>query len=129
MAKALVFVNIPNGYELASESMRSPVEGEYYWCPHWGSGPRQAECAYGFDAIILRPAWTWPAWLRAPWIAMEKDGEWVAFNCEPIINVHYWGYSTHHKGQVSQGLHPSLCDFTGPPCTDWRESKRKNPNL
>jgi hypothetical protein len=142
MAKALVEVEIPEGWEAVKYD--HPGLGDYYIhdrlnavarvgypgdmepAQYWT--PTNSE-SLKLPRIILRPAWTWPAWLKAPWIAMEKDGEWIAFNYEPIANAHYWGHSINQKGQCSQGLHPSLCDFTGPPCTNWRESKRKNPNL
>jgi hypothetical protein len=126
MAKALVEVEIQDGYELAEVAMRSPVRGEYYWCPHWDSGPRKAECDYAFDAVILRPAWTWPAWLKAPWIAKDDgDPTWMAFESEPHLRLDagVWWLA------VGYPIYRPLYDFTPPPCTDWKLSKRKNPNL
>jgi hypothetical protein len=81
-----------------------------------GRGPR----------IIVRPAWQWPAWLKAPWIAQDRQGSWLSFNDEPLAS---------ERRDSGWDRNEELClnsphiDFTPPPCTDWRESKRKNPNL
>lgn len=74
--------------------------------------------------VIYRPSWQWPEWLTAEWIARDADGEWWAFNQKPRASCGSW---------ISEGgryflLSKKLVAFTPPPCTDWRQSLRRNPN-
>lgn len=55
-----------------------------------------------------------PEW--AQWAAMDEDGEWWWHNDEPYIDGTAW-------------IPPSFIfeAFYFPPCTNWKESKRKRP--
>lgn len=88
----------------------------------------------GFDTFdmffILRKSWVWPAWLKAPYIAMDDAGDWYAYPSKPVI---YQGiasvWSNQHPQVSAEALtRGKLFDFTPPPCSYWRESLRKNPN-
>jgi hypothetical protein len=125
MAKATVEITIPDGWEYVR--LGRPMTDEHFICDahdtvcHW---PRSEQSTY--PAIILRPAWTWPAWLKAPWIAKDDgDPTWMAFESEPHLRLDagVWWLA------VGYPIYRPLYDFTPPPCTDWKLSKRKNPNL
>jgi hypothetical protein len=73
--------------------------------------------------VTIQHAWTWPPWLKATWIAMDQDGLWCACETEPVQDHALW----MTKGN-SLPLRVGLLDFHPPPCSDWRQSKRKNPN-
>ncbi len=73
--------------------------------------------------LIVCPVWQWPAWLKAEWIAMDSDGRWFAYKREPDTVGGEW-----RSGEFASFLRGDLVDFTPPPCTDWTQSKRRNPN-
>lgn len=130
MAKAMVEVNIPDGFELAEPATRQPKQGEFYLLIDGVA--HQAASTNGVSAPILRPAWTWPAWLKAPWIAMGEGGAWYAFEEEPHVSEVHDCWIGGKGMRIPFSSHASVftfLDFTPPPCTDWRQSKRKNPNL
>lgn len=72
---------------------------------------------------IVRKKWQWPEWLKAEWIAMDKNGKWFAHECEPYETFRDW----NNKGAIYT-LSTSLLAFTPPPCDDWRQSKRRKPH-
>ena len=123
MGKQMVEVDVPDGWEAVE--YRVPVVGETILS---SEDPRTVIPTVGpgyYSArFILRPVWQWPAWLKAPWIAMDPDGLWGSFENEPCIESGSWIC----RGAESY-VFTTLFDFTPPPCTDWRQSKRKNPNL
>ena len=122
MAKQMVEVEVPDGWEVVE--YRRPRMGDHYL--RAGLGIQMAPCDFEYERIIVRKAWQWPAWLKAAWIAMDLDGEWYAWSKLPRIacNTDHW-----YDGGDLQALNPELVDFTPPPCDDWRQSLRKNPNL
>ena len=72
--------------------------------------------------VIGKKPWQWPEWLLAEWIAMDRGGEWVAYMGEPKQGNTVW------LGENPRQLSSGHYDFTPPPCTDWKQSKRRNPN-
>lgn len=125
MAKQTVTieVDVPEGWEFDRFDM--PKAGE-----HWIDGAGMLHCA-GFNyadtaCVIVKKAWQWPAWLKAEWVAMDKDGEWWAYSNEPFCGKlpHWENVDGGENACVSQ-----LFSFTPPPCpcTDWRQSKRRRP--
>ena len=75
--------------------------------------------------FIVRPAWQWPSWLKARWIAMDMGGRWYWYENEPDHEDPrdlVW----RSNGEYER-LSTTFMDFTPPPCTDWRESLRENP--
>lgn len=124
--KAQVTIDIPDGWELAEPEVRVPRPGE------WWLWNRDAMRVCKDDVLcnrypILRRSWTWPEWLKAGWIAMDANGEWWAFTEEPVVDTcdTYWD---EYDSDVCN-LSNACLDFTPPPCDDWRQSKRRNPNL
>ena len=67
--------------------------------------------------------WVWPAWLTAPWIAMDGNGKWFGYSKEPVDLC--CTFAARVAVQLSD---PTAVNFTPPPCTDWTKSKRQNPN-
>lgn len=58
-----------------------------------------------------------PEW--AQWAAMDEDGEWCWYTHEPLPDGLDW---------IPPFIADSrYIDFTFPPCTNWKESKRKRP--
>lgn len=73
---------------------------------------------------IIVKAWQWPDWLKG-WIAMDEDGSWFWFENEPRQMNTGWG---HEGGEYYRfGVVTDLAGITPPPCTDWRQSKRRRP--
>lgn len=125
-SKALVEVEIPDGWELACERMRPPTPGEYFWMPHF-SRPWEAGLPkhHTQPKIIVHQKWTWPSWLQANYIACNRGGYWWASMQEPQLDhTDCWVWSGREEIFCLSNGH---VDFTPPPCTDWRQSKRKNP--
>lgn len=119
MPRVPVLVNIPEGYELACEEIYLQ---EIQVTP---ATDNRTHVVGMPSYLILRPAWQWPPWLTAPWIAMDKGGSWYAYEAEPKKE----GISCWHGDRDFALLSSHMFAFTPPPCTDWRLSKRKNPNL
>jgi hypothetical protein len=57
-----------------------------------------------------------PEW--AQWAAMDESRQWYWYEDNPIIDERYLAW------QISSSDHEPF-DF--PPCTNWKESKRKRP--
>ena len=113
-------VDVPEGWEFVRYGM--PKAGE-----HWLDGVSAVHCA-GFDyqdtgCIIVQKAWQWPAWLKYSWLAMDRNERWWAYENEPnVFDRDIW-YAGGDRFEVS---HKAI-EFTPPPCTDWRQSKRRRP--
>lgn len=60
-----------------------------------------------------------PEW--AQWAAMDASGEWWWYWKEPVHGIENpaWHPTTPYDTAYEQ--------FTFPPCTNWKESKRKRP--
>ena len=124
--KTQVYVQIPDGYELACDYMRFPKPGESVLS---SSGNviaiHDADLtAMGLLRVIVRPAWKWPAWLTAPWVLQTPLGFWCACTSNPKWNEMGWLAC----GELVP-LNQQHFDFIPPPCDDWRESLRRNPHL
>lgn len=118
-----VLVEIPDGYELAEKEMREPRAGELY-LSSCGEAVRAVEdwkCSG--KRAILRESWEWPSWLKANYICMGADGDWHTSIEMPAMTG--TGWVVCH----SVCLSGHNFNFTPPPCTDWRESVRPNPDL
>jgi hypothetical protein len=126
MNRVQVWVNIPEGYELACDEMRLPKDGEMYVV----DGGCVCVAEYDWQhlhRLIVRPTWQWPAWLKARWLWCCSDNTWFAGNSNNPPELMRWGwYTGGHTVLIND--HEDLFDFTPPPCTDWRESLRENPN-
>lgn len=113
----------PYAEEWEAVAFRKPLKGECFITdaghPHvWGdqqhTNPR----------LIIQRKWKWPEWLKAEWIVKFAIGGWVATNEEPLLTAgDYWSWGRYAP------IYLDVFDFTPPPCTDWRQSKRRNPNL
>lgn len=124
MSKQTIEVEVPSGWEAVA--YRRPARGE--WILGIADG-QPCKCVmenYGDDRVIVRKAWRWPDWITAPWIAMGRNGNWFAFPVEPSRENYRDGC---WSGGYETWLNPALVAFTPPPCDDWRQSKRHNPNL
>jgi hypothetical protein len=126
MGKQNLEIDVPEGWRIAG--YRTPLEGEYYL--HDGEAV-EAIVDFTDDRIVLVADWRWPNWLKAGWIAMNKDGQWVAFNFRPFCGDMYerWGEVIDTTGELVGGqmLDPDMFRFDPPPCDDWKQSLRQNP--
>lgn len=121
--KVQVWVDIPDGYELACDEMRVPKTGELFISAY--KMKVLTSCAEIDDPrVIVRPAWQWPSWLKAVAVAMDCDNRWFAHNDVPIATDYDW-WCEESTGMF---LCQKTLDFTPPPCADWRQSLRLNPN-
>ena len=119
-----VRIEIPIGWEYVGFRPAKSGEHVLYVAPgncvasHYTSLLQSPLCCF-----IVRPAWQWPSWLKARWIAMDQCGDWWAYaSMEPRP------FGTTWHGTDGSRIDTDIFDFTPPPCTDWRESLRENPN-
>lgn len=121
MPKQTVEVPVPEGWLIAA--YRVPLEGEHYL--HDGEAV-EALTDFTDDRLVLVADWRWPSWLKAGWIAMDKDGQWYAYNDEPVIDdaAEYW-FADADYGEAL--IDPDMFRFDPPTCDDWRTSLRQNP--
>lgn len=126
MPKQTFEVRVPEGWRIAA--YRIPLEGEHYL--HDGEAV-EALADFTDDRLVLVADWRWPSWLKAGWIAMDKDGEWRAFNFRPFLDHRYeqWAEVVDGDGELLGGtaLDPDMFRFEPPPFDDWRTSLRQNP--
>ena len=121
-----ITADVPDGYEPTGE-YRKPKAGEYINF----SGIRHVTDGhlYGNDYVILRPVWKWPEFVKPGcWIAMDKNGNWAFYDEEPHITLN-GGNEWLPRGAafVMAGEVANFFNFTPPPCTDWKLSKRQKP--
>jgi len=115
-----VEVDIPAGFEF----VRFPFNGESLTCD--GDTFCRVVVNGSLETMaVLRKLWQWPEWLTAEWIAMDRDGGWWCYGDKPRLNDLGWSPC----GGTNSSLRPCLTTFTPPPCTDWRQSLRRNPSL
>ena len=121
--KIEIEVDIPDGYEFVRYGV--PVDrdllvssaGDVVEC--WGcqsAVPR-------VPRVIVREAWQWPEWLKADYIAMDRDGDWYAHRDMPMRYERFW------VTEDSMHLDIRMFDFTPPPCDDWKQSLRVRPGV
>lgn len=123
MTKVQVWVEIPDGFELACDMLRIPIEGEQFVA---NDGKVSiAHDDHALPRVIVRPTWKWPSWLKAAAIVRVRYGEWIAHESIPAFDDVYQVWKSDGRYFT---IMPSLMDFTPPPCTDWRTSLRLNPN-
>jgi hypothetical protein len=118
-------VSIPDGYVF--DSFRIPYPGDLYLVD--GSvRERKCDTSIGFPCLIVKKDWVWPAWLRAGWIAQDKDGEWYGYNCQPSLNADggRWDAPALSDDPIIN-LEPDIVAFEPPHCENWMRSLRANP--
>jgi hypothetical protein len=115
--RQLCEIDIPGGWEF--ERFGKPNNGE-----HVVHGDQVLQAAHDWDsfAVIVKPAWQWPSWLKANWLAMDEDETWTAFMDEPEIeDGDMWGGDEYYV------LNAEFLDVALPVCNNWRTSKRARP--
>ena len=114
--KIEIEIHIPDGYEFVrlDESCETRMPESTH-----GAVTVHGKNQY----VIVRKSWQWPEWLTAEWIAMDKDGDWMAFSCLPKKSGSWWASDDIIAITLSGGK----LAFTPPPCTDWTQSLRRNP--
>ena len=73
----------------------------------------------------IRCAWQWPEWLNAAAIVKTRWTVWLA--CERIPTTSECFPNGWEKVGATMAL-GDLVKFKPPPCDDWRDSLRVNPN-
>lgn len=130
MAKAMVAVEIPDGWELACDEMRVPHYGDHYLAAGGIGFAVPGGAVSCFPRVIVRRVWQWPAWLKAEWLFCGPSGKWYASNARPSGRID--GPEGYGLGWVCGGhtiLIGNLIGFDPPPCDDWRKSLRRNPAI
>ena len=128
MPKASICIDIPDGWELACETLRKPLRGEHVaqWIDLDGSPTILAvnsTALFGLS-VIVRKTWKWPEWLTARWVFQWPSGEWHATNARPTLGNTYWYFCDSNATTSSL----SMTTLEPPACDDWRRSLRENPN-
>jgi hypothetical protein len=121
-------INLPDEIKDADGVLYEPT-GEWR-CPKRGErfleSDGTANNAVGdfryVNAIILRPKWHWPAWLKAKCIAMDENGCIWAYRDMPTRASQMW-----IGGGNTVRWHEALLG-PAPPITDW-QTPIINPNL
>lgn len=117
MPKAQIEIDIPDGQELVKVTHTHDVGS-------W-------ECTNGNYKVVahveieIRPAWQWPSWLKAAAIVRTCGGTWMACDSLPRLDDRFDNWI--HAGRYCM-IDQTILDFTPPPCTDYRQSLRLNPN-
>lgn len=113
---------VPDGFEVTGEFR--PADSGDAWLAYRG-----AVChgRSNFAVPILRRTWTWPEWVKpGTWIAMDATGDWWFYDHEPECFTATWSSGAGRGLSVNEDFRHFM-DFTPPPCTDWRTSKRQKP--
>ena len=104
-------------------AFRKPKEGERYLSVEY---ELPTEALFDFETklhLIVRRRWKWPEWLTAEWIFCNCHETWFATNSDPIqVNT---GFQSVNAVAITTN---NYFQFTPPHCTDWTQSKRRNPN-
>lgn len=124
MPRTQIEIDIPDGYELACDHMRHPKAGDWF-LDSTDLSVVQSPCDRVGLRVIVRPAWQWPAWLKCDWVAQNKDGRIAIGTGQPEILERIWGAVP--DGEVDY-VDAKCIAINLPPCTDWRQSLRLNPN-
>lgn len=77
-----------------------------------------------YPRVIVKKKFIWPTWLKAAYIAMDKNGEWYAFKEKP---EQYYDNSWSTRTDKICMLN-DIVDIDLPECSDWTQSLIKNPN-
>lgn len=125
MFKTQILIEIPDGYELAENEMRTPRVGELYLMPN-GRCNKSSINLENDKYPILKKKWQWPSWLKAYCIAMDKSGKWYGYRSDPYTSSEIWRNQDNSPCLI---LDPELVDIELPTCTDWTKSKIINPNI
>lgn len=131
--KIEIEVDVPEGWEAVRYGM--PNRGEWFLDDDDKSVIFCNEPPYVLRVIVAR-AYAWPSWLKAEWIACDSSMNWYAFTREPELalrdeiadsddDCHPLNWQKYYGTYCF--ISPVLYDFTPPPCTDWRQSKRRRP--
>lgn len=117
MARAQIEIDIPDDCEISE----GPVFSSALWNDNIRERPETGVICFH---VIVRRVWQWPSWLKVAAIAMDEDGCWWTFSAIPKCCDDQGQWSGYSLWIIEQ----SELDFTPPPCTDWRQSLRLNPN-
>lgn len=112
MPKQMVEIDVPDGYECVG--WRLPRKNESYLSGGVSVAVRDFEVV---QYPVVRPIWQPPAFLKPGWIAMDMNGTWYWYEAMATRGVESWN-----------GMYPcrlACLNWTPPPCTDWRESRRE----
>jgi hypothetical protein len=102
---------------------RKAKKGESYLC-ETTQCVAEARDDHDRPSMIVRKKWQWPSWLAAEWIFLSPNGKWFATDKEPVARTANWECLG-----VIVCLSFHMFEFSPPPCDDWRNSKKRNPNL
>ena len=117
-----VTADIPEGYEPTGEyrELRSGEFGLF----EGTAFPSQCD---PLEYPVLRPLWQWPEWIKPGcWIALDRGGNWWLYTHEPQLHGGTWSSGCGRACPINEDF-SGVIDFTPPPCTDWRQSKRQKP--
>lgn len=117
MSRAQIEIDIPDGYELVKVREQA----------HRFFDDELADCRLLVSLIVgVRPVWQWPAWLKCDWVARNQNGSLVLGYGEHATDGQY--HFSNAGGCHYSVVDERAVDINLPPCTDWRQSLRLNPN-
>lgn len=114
--KTTIEIDIPDGWEFVRWGMPELGDRVIYF-PGLVATPDDS-CR--FPMVIVRPAWQWPEFIKADWLAKDASGQWYAYESEPTICGLSW-----YGGALTR-ISSEAFNFDPPEC-DWRQSKRRRP--
>lgn len=122
MPKQMVEVDVPEMWEAVE--VRAPRLGEqFFLSPNQMPALATREYHFSESRIILRPAWQWPAGIKAEWMAVEsRHDRVILLDAEPTLSED--GHYRSAGGRISI-LDPAHIAFDLPP---EKNAKRQNPN-
>lgn len=116
MTRAQIEIDIPDDYEIVEIEQQGDTIS---------SGDGNGVIGHVFFTAITRKAWQWPAWLKCDWVARNENGRIAIGNGKAHALQKVWGPSA--DGGVDY-VEADYLEINLPPCTDWRQSLRLNPN-
>lgn len=119
MPRATIEIDIPDDCEIC----KGPVFSSALWNDDIRARPETG--VIHFHVVVCRK-WQWPNWLLCDWVARNQNGSLVLGFGEHAIDgqCHYsWGGGRDYSVVDERAIGINL-----PPCTDWRQSLRLNPN-
>lgn len=116
MTKAQITIDIPDGYE-----MHKVVDQSVGFLDDQFDGRRLLVKLL----IDVKKTWQWPAWLKCDWVARNENGRIAIGNGKSRALEKVWGPSADGGADYFDADSIAI-DL--PPCTDWRQSLRLNPN-
>lgn len=126
MKRVQVLVDIPDGYELACDMLRVPVEGELFV----GNGDCvvMAHGDHAIPRVIIRQAWKWPSWLKCRWVARNANGL-LALGFGDAVRDDSFCFWFSNLGANKYWIVAEPTLDINLPASDWQKSLRINPNV